>query len=373
MSTTSKLFTPLALGDDLVLKNRVVMAPMMRNRSDRQTRGPSEITELFYEQRAGAGLIIAEATAVSEQAFGWFGAAGCYNQEHVSGWKRVVDRVHARGGTIFLQLWHMGRQGHSSFNSKGELVSSSAIKLSYGTRRNAKGEDVPFEVPRALETDEIPAIVEDFRKSAALAKEAGFDGVEIHAGNGYLIDQFMQSVSNKRTDKYGGSFENRTRFLLEIVEAVKTVWPSHRIGVRITPNGKYGDMGGEDNFSSFCYVMQQLSPHQLGYLAIPDGEGYTLELHDKCRLVTPFDAKTHFRGTVMACNSYTKDTAEGVLRSGAADAVAFGRAYISNPDLAERYKNNWPLASAAPVDVYWNGDLGVEGCIMYPSYAPTQG
>ncbi|TMW68956.1 hypothetical protein Poli38472_001112 [Pythium oligandrum] len=367
-----KLLTPLKLGDDLVLKNRVVFGPLTRARSNRETRAPSENNEIYYEQRAGAGLIIAEATSISEQAHGWFGAPACYNEEHVAGWKRVTDRVHARGGTIFLQLWHMGRQGHPSFNAKNDLVSASAIGLTHGRLRNSKGEHTSYVVPRALETDEVAGIVEDYRKATALAKEAGFDGVEIHAANGYLIDQFMQSCSNKRTDKYGGSFENRARFLLEIVEAVKTVWPSHRIGVRLAPNGAFAGMGSEDNYEMFTYVMQQLSKHNLGYLAVLDGFGFGLGYHDKGRLITAFDAKTHFKGNVIACNNYTKEIAEGAIRSGCADAVAFGRAFIPNPDLAERFQNDWPVNPMAPVKVYWDGDLGAEGYTTFPPYSPSE-
>ncbi|TMW68979.1 hypothetical protein Poli38472_001135 [Pythium oligandrum] len=266
MSTADyKLFTPLTLGKDFVLKNRAVMSPMTRGRADPVTRGPIDSTAVYYEQRAGAGLIVAEASAISEQAYGWIGAPGIYTDVHADGWKKVTDAVHAKG------------------------------------------------VPRALETDEIPGIVEDYRKSAELAKRAGFDGVEIHGGNGYLVDLFLQSATNKRSDKYGGSIENRTRFLLEIVEALKTVWPSDRIGVRISPNGGIAGMGSEDNYDTFRYVLQQLSQHNLAYLAILDGFGFSY--HDKDRLLTVFDAKTHFKGNVIATNSYTRDIAGGALRS----------------------------------------------------------
>ncbi|GAB9477709.1 hypothetical protein Gpo141_00014839, partial [Globisporangium polare] len=195
-----KLFTPLTLGEDLTLKNRVVLAPLTRGRSDRVTRVPNEINEIYYEQRAGAGLIITEATAVSEQGHGWFGAPALYTEAHAAGWKNVVDRVHAKGGKIFMQLWHMGRQGHSSFSPHNEVVSASAIVLpGDGARtKNNKGEPVSYETPRPLRTDEIRGVVEDYRRSAELAKQAGFDGVELHSGNGYLVDQFLQSITNER-------------------------------------------------------------------------------------------------------------------------------------------------------------------------------
>jgi len=362
-----KLNTPFTLGEGLVLKNRVVFGPLTRGRAN-PDRVPSENNQVYYEQRAGAGLIITEASAVSEQGYGWHHAAALYTKEHAAGWKRVVDRVHAKDGKIFLQLWHMGRQAHSSFNAKKEIVSSSAIAVVNGHTRDADYVAGPYETPRALETEEIAGVVEDYRRSAELAKEVGFDGVEIHGANGYLIDQFLQSVSNKRTDKYGGSIENRARFLLEIVDAIKTVWSAERIGVRLAPNGAFGDMGSADNVEQFTYTIEKLSHHGLGYLAILDGFGFGY--HDKCRHLTAFDAKVLFKGTVMANNSYTRDTAEGVLRSGAADLVGFGRAYISNPDLAERFKNDWPLNPDASFEVYYKSALGAKGYTDFPFYQP---
>ncbi|TMW68965.1 hypothetical protein Poli38472_001121 [Pythium oligandrum] len=365
-----KLLTPLKLGDDLELKNRVIFGPLTRARSNIDTRAASEINEEYYEMRAGAGLIIAEATSISEQAHGWYGAPGCYTEEHAAAWKRVVDRVHARGGKIFLQLWHMGRQAHSTFNAQHDLVSASAIRLTTGRTRNANGEYTTHEVPRALETEEVAGIVEDYRKAAALAKKAGFDGIELHSANSYLIDQFMQSCTNKRTDKYGGSFENRARFLLEIIEAVKTVFPPHRIGARLAPNSSFGDMGSEDNFEMFSYVLQRLNEHKIGYVSLLDGVG--TGFHDKGRLMTLLDAKMHFKGNIFGCNNYTKEIAEGAIRTGAADAVCFGRAFITNPDLPERFANNWPLAEPAPTEVYWNADFKAKGYLTYFKYEPTK-
>eukprot|EP00644_Phytophthora_capsici_P004990 jgi/Phyca11/12670/fgenesh1_pg.PHYCAscaffold_1_\ len=328
-----KLFTPIKLGDDLELKNRVVFGPLSRGRANAD-RVPSENNELYYEQRAGAGLIISEGTGVSEQGYGWYHAAACYTDEHVEGWKRVTDRVHKKGGKIFMQMWHMGRQSHSSFNSKNEIVSASALRCESGHTCDANYNVSKFETPRALETEEVAGVVEDYRKSAVLAKKAGFDGVELHGANGYLIDQFLQSVTNKRTDKYGGSFENRARFLLELVEAVKTVFPSYRIGVRLAPNGGFGGMG----------------------------------YSNKSRTLTAFDAKTAFKGVIIANNNYTRDTAEGVVRSGAADLVGFGRYYISNPDLAERFQNDWPVEPMPGHETYYNSALGGKFYNDYPAY-----
>ncbi|KAL4162102.1 hypothetical protein PRNP1_002650 [Phytophthora ramorum] len=362
-----KLFTPLKLGDNLELKNRIVFGPLSRGRANAD-RVPSENNELYYEQRAGAGLIISEGTGVSEQGYGWYHAAACYTDAHVEGWKRVTERVHKKEGKIFMQMWHMGRQGHSSFNKKGEVVSASALRLESGHTRTANYETSEYETPRALETEEVAGVVEDYRKSAVLAKEAGFDGVELHGANGYLIDQFLQSVTNQRTDKYGGSIENRARFLLELVEALKTVFPSYRIGVRLSPNGGFGGMGSEDNYEMYKYTMEQLSKHSLGYVAVLDGDCAHLRYSNKSRTFTAFDAKTAFKGTVIANNNYTRDTAEGVVRSGAADLVGFGRLYITNPDLAERFQYDWPVEPMAGHEVYYNSSLGGKFYNDYPAY-----
>ncbi|KAF1334362.1 12-oxophytodienoate reductase, partial [Globisporangium splendens] len=364
------LFTPLRLADDLVLKNRVVFSPLTRARVG-PTRTPNDLNALYYEQRAGAGLIISEATAISEQGYGWHCAPALYNDEQAEAWRKVVERVHARGGKIFLQLWHMGRQVHPSLNTKGDVVSASATRVEKGFTKNIRNERVRFEMARALGTDEVSEIVEMYHKCAQRAKQVGFDGVEVHGANGYLVDQFLQSSTNLRTDKYGGSFENRARFLLEIVDAVKTVWPTHRIGVRLSPNGVYGDMGSADNAEMFTYVMEQLRPIGLAYLAILDGAFDGAEtVTDKSRLVTAFDAKRAFQGTVIANNSYTRDTAEGALRSGSADLVGFGRLFISNPDLVERFVNDWPLNTPVHVKYWWDGTHGAEGYTTPPAYDP---
>ncbi|KAF4045327.1 NADH:flavin oxidoreductase / NADH oxidase family [Phytophthora infestans] len=335
-----KLFTPLKLGDDLELKNRIVFGPLSR-----------------------------EATGISEQGYGWYNAAACYNDAHVEGWKRVTERVHKKGGKIFMQMWHMGRQSHSSFNPKGEIVSASALRLERGHTRDANYQSQDYETPRALETDEIPGVVESYRHGAELALKAGFDGVEIHGANGYLVDQLLQSVTNKRTDKYGGSFENRARLLMEIVEAVKTAVPAHRIGARLAPNGAFAGMGSEDNYEMFKYTMERLSTYGLGYLAILDGFGFGYT--DKCRLTTALDAETAFKGIVMANNNYTRDLAEGAIRTGTVDMVGFGRLYISNPDLAERFQNDWPVTPEAGHEVYYNSALGGKGYNDFPTHQPS--
>ncbi|DAZ94826.1 TPA: hypothetical protein N0F65_012853 [Lagenidium giganteum] len=364
-----KLFEPLKIDDQLTLKNRVVMGPLTRARSDKD-HVPNALNQEYYEQRAGAGLIISEATAICDQGFGWHGAPALYNDVHCSGWKPVIERVHQQGGAIFMQMWHMGRQAHSSFNSKGEIVSASGLRFEHGHdkhTRNVHGEPTPYETPRALDTHEIADIVETYRRSAQLAKEAGFDGVEIHSANGYLIDEFLQSCTNQRTDKYGGSFENRSRFLLEVIDALKTVYPASRIACRLSPNGSYGGMGSSDNYEMFTYLMRRLRGQDLAYVAILDGFGFGY--HDSGRLVTAFDAKEAFRGRVLACNSYTRDTAEGALRTGSADMVAFGRWWISNPDLVDRFRHDWPLNADADRSVYWDATKKATGYTDFPRHS----
>ncbi|TMW68993.1 hypothetical protein Poli38472_001149 [Pythium oligandrum] len=336
-----KLFTPLTLGKDLALKNRVVFARLTRARADPVTSAPSELQEIYYEQRSGAGLIITEATGVSVEGLGWYGAPGLFNDNQLKGWTKVVKRVHAKDGKIFLQLWHLGRQAHPSFNPKKECVALSAIPVPSGRIHDKNGVHVEHAVPRALETEEL------------------------HSANGYLIDQFMQSVTNKRTDKYGGSYENRSRFILEIIDAISTVYPPERTAVRLSPNGTYGGMGSEDNYEMFTYLMRALSTRNLAFVVLLNA--FAFNYHDKGRLVTPFDAKTNFKGTAITNGAYTRDIAEGAIRSGAVDAVCFGRPFISNPDLAERFQNDWPLNPEAPHDVWWAQALGAKGYVDFPA------
>jgi len=253
--SSDALFQPFAL-HDLTLANRIVLAPMTRSRAGKE-RLPNQMMAGYYRQRSSAGLLITEATTISEEANGWNESPGIYTDEMADGWKWTTDAVHEQGGVIFLQLWHMGRSSHSSFHGGQLAVAPSAIKINEEYIHTPTGKQ-PHEVPRALETAEIPRVVEDYRRAAERAKAAGFDGVEIHGANGYLIDAFLQSKTNHRTDGYGGSVENRYRFLKEIVEAVGGVWPANRIGVRLSPNGSFNDMGSPDFREQFTYVASQL-------------------------------------------------------------------------------------------------------------------
>lgn len=363
----ASLLSPFTMGS-LSLTNRVIMAPLTRGRST-ITRVPNELNIEYYTQRASAGLIISEATAVSEQGYGWYGAPGCYTEEQANGWKKVCAAVHEKGGKIFLQLWHTGRQSHPSFHANNEIVAASAIKIEGdGHVRDCNNEVAPFAMPRALTTEEVAATVQDYKKCAELAKKAGFDGVEIHGANGYLIDVFLQSCTNKRSDQYGGSMENRYRFLKEIIDAVCEVYPADRVGVRISPNGAYGGMGSEDNDVMFPFVAKQLSSYGLAYLHVMDGLGFGF--HEKCKVVTLFDIKKEFNGPIMSNVGHTKETAEGVIRSGAADMVAFGRPYLSNPDLVERFKNDWPLNPSPGHETWFCTDPLEKGYTDYSPYKP---
>src|SRR6266403_635631 len=251
---TGILFQPFRL-PDLTLPNRIVLYPTTRGRAG-VARLPTHLPGAYYAQRSSAGLLITEATTISEEANGWNESPGIYTDEMTQGWKHTTNAVHEKGGVIFLQLWHMGRASHSSFHGGKPAVAPSAIKINEPDIHTPSGKQ-PHEVPRALETAEVPRVVADYRRAALRAKEAGFDGVELHAANGYLIDAFLQSKTNHRTDEYGGSALNRYRFLNEVIEAVTSVWPAHRVGVHLAPNGTFNDMGSSDYREQFTYVAGQ--------------------------------------------------------------------------------------------------------------------
>ncbi len=281
-------------------------------------------------------------------------------------WKPVVESVHNAGGRFFLQLWHTGRASHSSFHPGHLPVAPSAILLNNGEDIHTPIGKVAREVPRALETSEIARVVNDYRNAAARAKRAGFDGVEIHGANGYLVDEFLQSKTNHRTDQYGGSIENRFRFLKEIVEAVQTVYPAHRIGVRLSPNGVFNDMGSPDYREQFLYVAEQLDRYGLAYLHVMDGLAFGFHGHGEPMTLPEF--RKVFRGPLMGNCGYTREAAEKAIASGAADLIAFGRPFISNPDLVERFRNHWPLNADAPVSD-WYSPSGPKGYTDYPRHA----
>ncbi len=357
----SKLFTPVRAGA-LSLGHRVVMAPLTRMRADPGDR-PSALMEDYYTQRTSAGgLIISEATPISRQGYGYAGAPGIYDGAQIEGWRAITDAVHAGGGQIVLQLWHVGRQSHPDIQpGSGAPVAPSAIQAD-GHGYAAAGE-VPFAMPRALERAEIAGIIAEFGAGAARAKAAGFDGVEIHGANGYLPDQFLQDGTNHRTDDYGGPIENRARFLLEVTQAAIKVWGADRVGVRLSPSGSYGAMWDSDPQATFGYAAARLDDLGIAWLHVVEPRIRGTELIAQAEPVAARHLRAIFRGTLIAAGGFDGASAEAILESGDADAVAFGRAFIANPDLPERLRFGLPLT---PYDrtTFYGGDA--RGYTDYP-------
>ncbi len=347
---TSVLFESLQVGD-LQLPNRIIMAPLTRQRAGSE-RIPNSMMAEYYAQRAEAGLIISEATSIDPMGVGYKDTPGIWNQKQVQGWKKITEAVHSKGGRIFLQLWHVGRVSDPEFlNGEVPVAPSSIAPKGFVSLLRPQR---PFVTPRALEISEIQIIVNQYKQAAIYAKEAHFDGVEIHAANGYLIDQFLQTKSNLRTDIYGGSTENRARFLLEIVDAVKSVWSPGRIGVHLAPACDSHDMGDVNPQETFSYVARELGKRKLAFIFTREGqsENYITK-----------SIKKEFGGVVIANQGLTPAVASQLITSGTADAVAWGKYYISNPDLAKRIQKDIPLAEFNTNTFYSSGP---EGYIDYP-------
>jgi N-ethylmaleimide reductase len=358
MSTSSKLFEPYKLGP-ITLPNRFVMAPLTRNRA---VAGlvPSPLAVEYYAQRASAGLLVTEASQISQQGQGYQDTPGIYSREQVAGWRKVTDRVHERGGRIFIQLWHVGRVSHTSLQpNNGAPVAPSAIRAKGKTFVNNSFTDISE--PRALALEEIPGIIEGFRRGAANALEAGFDGVEIHGANGYLLDQFAKDGANKRTDAYGGSIENRARLMLEVAKAVSAEAGADRTGIRISPVTPANDVSDSHPQPLFDYIVDHLNALKLVYLHVI--EGATGGPRD----IAPFDyasLRKRFSRAYMANNGYDFELANKVLAAGEADLIAFGKLFISNPDLVERFKRGAPL-NAPDKATFYGG--GAKGYTDYPT------
>ncbi len=346
------LFSPVKLGRT-ELKNRIVMAPLTRNRAAMPGNVPQDINASYYAQRASAGLIIAEATPISPMGHGYPATPGIHTPEQVAGWKKVVDAVHAKGGKVYLQLWHVGRISHPTLLPDNALpVAPSAIKPAGQAFTYTGLQD--YVTPRALETDEIPALIDDYRNAAKNALEAGFDGIEVHAANGYLIDQFLRDNTNQRTDQYGGSIANRTRLLLEVVAAVSKVWGSDRVGVRISPINQFNDIRDSYPQALFNHVAESLNPFNLAYL-------HVVEASMTNDAPQPFDfaeLRRAYHGSYMANGGYDKARGNAAIGSGHADAVAYGVPFIGNPDLVERYRQDVPLNAADPNTFYGGAEQG---------------
>ena len=358
-----ELLKPVEIGGQ-TLKNRAVLAPLTRARAGESRLANSLMAE-YYAQRAGAGLLISEATTVSAQGDGWVGSPGIYTDAQGEAWKQVVDAVHAKGSLIYLQLWHTGRASHSSFHG-GELpVAPSAIKIEGEGVQTVAGKQ-PHETPRALETEELAGVVADYAAAARRAKEAGFDGVEVHAANGYLLDEFLQSKTNHRSDAYGGSLENRYRLLGEVVDAVSQVFPAERVGVRLSPNGVFNDMGSPDFRETALYVAQRLDSYGLAYLHVVDGLAFGF--HELGQAMTLDEFRAVFSGTLMGNCGYDLAAAEEALAAGRADLIAFGRPFLANPDLVERFAEGWALAPVPDPSTWYSGEVTAEGYTTYPAY-----
>ena len=347
------LFDPLQLGD-LQLPNRIVMAPLTRCRASKG-RVPNDLMRDYYVQRASAGLIISEATAVTPMGVGYPDTPGIWLPEQIAGWQNITGAVHAAGGRIVLQLWHVGRISHPFYLNGAQPVAPSALAAAGHVRLYSHEE--PYPVPRALALDEIPGIIDAYRQGALNAKTAGFDGVEIHGANGYLLDQFLQDSTNTRTDDYGGSIENRARLLLEVTDAVVGVWGAGLVGVHLAPRGDAQSMGDSDPRATFGYVARELRKRHIAFLCARERYG--------ADWLTPY-LKQEFGSPFIANEQFTQATAERILATGEADAVAFGQLFIANPDLPERFRQAAPLNSPDPASYYGGG---AKGYTDYPALA----
>lgn len=343
----------------LTLKNRVVMAPMTRSRAPEQV--PGDLNATYYAQRAGAGLIISEGTQVSPLGAGYPWTPGIHTDEQAAGWRKVTDAVHAADGLIFAQLWHVGRMGHPTVHG-GTPVAPSAI---------APGEDIftsegmqPIPTPHELTLDEIAGVIEDFRHAARQAQAAGFDGVEVHGANGYLLDQFLQTGSNERTDGYGGSVAGRSRLLLEVTEAVAEIWGADRVGVRLSPGGTFSGMSDDDPAETFSYAMKSLDAYGLAYLHVVE-TSQTLPPVGLDDVGGPTAlARSVYSGTIITAGEYDRDSAEQAVAENRADLVAFARQYLANPDLPERFRVGAALNDGDQATFYGGG---AEGYTDYPT------
>ena len=362
---TNNLFSPFTLGPT-PLPNRMVMAPLTRSRAaDGDV--PSDLAVTYYAQRATAGLIISEATQVSAQGKGYPKTPGIYSEAQVAGWRKVTDAVHGAGGRIFLQLWHVGRISHPSTQIGGLLpVGPSAIKPA-GKIFTGVGEE-EFVMPRALEAAELPGIVDQYRQGAQNAKDAGFDGVEVHGANGYLLDQFLRDGTNQRTDEYGGSVENRARLLLEVTEAVIQVWGADRVGLRLSPYSDFNDIHDSDPVTTFTYVARKLRELGITYLHViePVNQNHPMSMPEtETKSIAPI-LREAFGGTFMINGGYDKETGTAAIESGYADLICFGVPFIVNPDLVKCYQTNAPLNTPDP-STFYGGDAS--GYTDYPALA----
>jgi N-ethylmaleimide reductase len=365
---TANLSTPLTLGG-MTLPHRIAMAPMTRARSTQPGNVPNALMAAYYAQRAGAALIVSEATQICPQGQGYSFTPGIHSEEQVQGWKLVTDAVHAKGGRMYLQLWHVGRMSHSMFHGGQPPVAPSALAPDakvWVADENGVGHMVDCPLPRALRTDEIPGLIQDFRNAAANAIRAGFDGVEIHGANGYLIDQFLRTTSNHRTDAYGGSRENRVRFLLDVAAAVADEVGAERVGVRLAPFITARNMNCPDIIPTILHAARALSELGVGYIHLAEADWDNApQVPNSFR----HELRTVFAGRIVVAGGYDKARATAIVERGLADVVAFGRPFVANPDFPERLRHDWPLASLDPASLFGGS---AQGYSTYAPYAATE-
>jgi N-ethylmaleimide reductase len=359
----SKLFSPIRIGA-IDLAHRVVLAPLTRMRADLPGNVPNDLMATYYRQRASqGGLMITEATFISRTGNGGYASPGICTDAQVTGWRKVVDAVHAKGAKILLQLWHVGRQSHVDLQPNGKApIAPSAVQAE--VRALLPGGPAAGSMPRAIELTELPGLVDEYRRAAERAKAAGFDGVELHGANGYLIDQFLQDNSNRRTDIYGGSVENRARFLLQVVEQVTSVWGVDRVGVRISPGNKFGGMNDSTPEVTFPYVARVLGRLGLAYLHVIEPR-VTGNVSNDAQPIAAGQLRPLFGGPVIAAGGFDAAGAEAILTTYDADLVAFGRHFLANPDLPERLSRNLPLNPYDRATFYYGG---TNGYADYPIY-----
>ena len=368
--TLPVIFTPLQMGA-LTLPIRVCMAALTRIRADPATGIPNELHQEYYSQRAQSGFMLTECTHVLPEATSFPGSCGIYSEEQVQGWKKVTDAVHAKGGRILLQIWHAGRAAHPDFHGGKVAISSSASAIRENAR-TSKGK-VPYDAPRAMEEEDFKMVTQAFRKGAENAKKAGLDGLELHCANGYLMDQFIRDHPNQRKDKYGGSAENRCRFPLEILDELIAVFGADRVGVKVSPLGRFQDMCDSDPIATYSYFFEELSKRKVAFVEVMEkGEGYAGPSKDfhpdpevQMKGTVAENLRGKFKGIYIANNNFDYEKANKTIEQGLVDAVTFGRFFISNPDLPARFENGWPLVEADPKTFYGGGATGYTD---YPYY-----
>ncbi len=348
------LFSPFQLGDVLV-KNRIAMAPLTRRRAGNPDLAPTSLMATYYSQRSGAGLIVSEGSQVSAQAYGYTSTPGCYTDIQTDAWKEVTRSIHQHNGRIFLQLWHTGPFSHRLLQPGGKQPLSASEVKPEGEVLTPSGR-LPYETSSAMSLTDIQRTTDDFRKAAANAQKAGFDGVEIHAAHAYLIDQFIMDATNRRTDRYGGSISNRARFFFEVLDAVLKEVPPGRVGIRLSPDRNKGGMMDSDHKKTYGFIVQELNHYKPAYLHLSE----PLSMEERLQGVSETLAyyRDKFYGPLISCGGYGHESAARVVKEGLADMIAFGRPYISNPDLVERLRKGIPFAEADPDTFYHGGEKG---------------